>query len=156
MYVHFDAARFEGLDWQVRNSLMIWTAQDGGVQVCLGSVAAQKLLSLVCLDVSRSGSLTGVSLFFQATPPPLHSTRPNCLLCSSCWLSSFLFDIPRCKLLAWHVLPFLGFSSLTCQHCVKSLFGSQQCHFKMLFYVYFYGDLIDWPNAAIEPIMFSW
>lgn len=93
---------------------------------------------------------------FQVTRPPLYSTRPNCLLCSSCWLSSSLFDISKMQVVSvtWIVVCLILVLNLStyCQICVRS----QQCHFKMLFYVYFYGDLIDWLNAAIDPIILSW
>lgn len=131
---------------------IIWMAQDGSAQICFGSISAQRLTSKVCFDLSRSGSLTGVRLFSGPRAPVLYLTRPNCVLCSSCWLSS-LFDILRRKLLAWRVLSFLWFLSLTCQHTVKSLFGSNVISKCFAFGAY--DDLIDRPNAAIGLIMFS-
>lgn len=67
------------------------------------------------------GGLTDVRLFSGHTHPALHLTTPNCVLCSSPWLS-YRFDFLPCKLLAWRVLSSLSFLSLTCQRTVRSLF----------------------------------
>lgn len=144
----------EVIDAQIcLQTIIFWTPQDGSVQICFGSISAQRLTSKVCLDLSRSGSLTGVRLFSRPRAPALYLTRPNCVLCSSCWLSS-LFDIQRRKLLAWRAVSSLRFSSLTCQRAVLSLFGAMSFQNVLLFVPS--DDLIDWLNAAIGLIMFSW
>lgn len=129
---------------------IMWAAQDGTVWIFwLHFCTEGNTQGAFC-----PGGLTDVRLFSGHTHPVLHLTTPNCVLCSSPWLS-YWFDFLPCKLLAWRVLSYLSFLSLTCQRTVRSLFWVKPFLKMLCCTMNWLTDLLtDWLTAATVLIMF--